>query len=378
MSQVPMPPAAQPSPAAPSPAAAPPLRLATRASALALAQSRAVGEELAARTGRVLEVVEVTTQGDVDPGSLTTIGGAGVFVAAVREAVAAGRADLAVHSLKDLPTAPDPRLRLAAIPVREDPSDALVARGVGTLAALPTGARVGTGSPRRRAQLAAARPDLQVVDLRGNVDTRIAHVDGDPSRGIHADLDAVVLAAAGLHRLGRTDRISGLLTHAEMLPAPGQGALAVEVRAGLAEEDPTAGPALLEALTGLDDPATRACVTAERALLAALEAGCSAPVGALAQLAPDGLTLRLQAVLATAHGLLRETADGPADQPEALGRGLATRLLAAEAAGAAGGSHDDATTSTTSTSTTSTSTRTTDPGRDGRPGLPTTGGSPTP
>ena len=130
------------------------------------------------------EVVEVTPQGDVDPGSLTTIGGTGVFVAAVREAVAAGQADLAVHSLKDLPTAPDPRLRLAAIPVREDPSDALVARGVGTLAGLPTGARVGTGSPRRRAQLAAARPDLQVVDLRGNVDTRIAHVDGDPSRGI--------------------------------------------------------------------------------------------------------------------------------------------------------------------------------------------------
>jgi hydroxymethylbilane synthase len=360
-----------PPPSAPAGTPAP-LRLATRRSALALAQSRAIGEQLAARTGRALEVVEVTTQGDVDPGPLAAIGGAGVFVTAVREALAAGRADIAVHSLKDLPTTPDPRLRLAAIPVREDPRDALVANGAAGLAELPSGARVGTGSPRRRAQLAAARPDLDVRDLRGNVDTRIARVDGDPTRGIDADLDAVVLAAAGLHRLGRAARISAVIAPEDMLPAPGQGALAVEVRADLPDADPADGPALLDALAAIDDRTTRAAVTAERALLAALEAGCSAPVGALAEPAADG-RLRLRGVLATEHGLLRAQAHGAIDQPEALGRQLAGELLMA-ASGSAGGPDVTRTTGTTRTSTSA------DPGSDGLPGPgPSTHrGSPTP
>jgi hydroxymethylbilane synthase len=377
--------AASPEPAAPAaPADAAPLRLATRGSALALAQSRAVGAQLAARTGRPLELVEVTTQGDVDPGSLAAIGGAGVFVAAVREALAAGRADVAVHSLKDLPTQPDLRLRLAAVPTREDPRDALVAAGTAGLAALPRGARVGTGSPRRRAQLAAARPDLDVRDLRGNVDTRIARVDGDAARGIAADLDAVVLAVAGLRRLDRAGRISAVLEPELMLPAPGQGALAIEVRSELATEDPTRGPALLDALAALDDPATRACVTAERSLLAALEAGCAAPVGALAEVQAGG-ALRLRGVLATEHGLLRAEATGPVDQPEALGRQLARELLAgnpgtaepararADATGTTGASRPASTTGTTRT------TPWTGPGSDGLPGPgPSThGGSPT-
>jgi hydroxymethylbilane synthase len=304
-------------------------------------------------------------------------------VAAVREAVAEGRADLAVHSLKDLPTAPDPRLSLAAIPSREDPSDALVTRERVPLADLPVGARIGTGSPRRRAQLAHARPDLQVIDLRGNVDTRIARVDGDPARGIRADLDAVVLAAAGLRRLGRVERICALLPHDQMLPAPGQGALAVEVRAGLADEDPAHGPALLDALAGLDDTTARACVTSERALLAALEAGCSAPVGALAELAADGTTLRLQGVLATDAGLLREELHGPADEPESLGRQLAARLLEGRqrrtgGPADAGEAPGTTTTGTTSTSSSSTTSSTTTPSRDRRPDAPTHGGSPTP
>ena len=237
------------------PAAPRPLRVATRRSALALAQSRAVGEQLATLTGRPLELVEVTTQGDVDRGPLAQIGGTGVFVAAVREAVAEGRADVAVHSLKDLPTAPDPRLELAAVPLREDPRDALVAGTAATLAELPTGARVGTGSPRRRAQLAAIRPDLELVDLRGNVDTRLGQVRG---RGVDAavaavagaaaapagtgrteprpDLDAVVLATAGLSRLDRADRISEHLDPDVMLPAPGHtkgNAVAVLEEGGL-------------------------------------------------------------------------------------------------------------------------------------------------
>ena len=195
-----------------APMAAPavgPLRLATRRSELAMAQSRSIGEQLAALTGRELELVEVTTQGDVDPAPLTQIGGTGVFVVAVRQAVVDGRADVAVHSLKDLPTTPDPRLVLAAIPPREDPRDVLVARDGATLAGLPVGARVGTGSPRRRSQIAALRPDLELVEIRGNVGTRIARVAGPAGGGSErgGDLDAVVLAAAGLIRLGRQERM---------------------------------------------------------------------------------------------------------------------------------------------------------------------------
>ena len=338
------------------PAAPRPLRVATRRSALALAQSRAVGEQLATLTGRPLELVEVTTQGDVDRGPLAQIGGTGVFVAAVREAVAEGRADVAVHSLKDLPTAPDPRLALAAVPLREDPRDALVAGTAATLAELPTGARVGTGSPRRRAQLAAIRPDLELVDLRGNVDTRLGRVRGggvDTAVAAVAgaaaapagtgrteprpDLDAVVLATAGLSRLDRADRISEHLDPDVMLPAPGQGALAIEARAELVHPARANGSrpdpletGLLDALRAIDDSDTRAAVTAERTVLATLQAGCSAPVGALAEVRRGASqpTLHLRAVLATADGtLVRRSASGPVDHAESLGRSLALDLL---------------------------------------------------
>ncbi len=305
------------------------LRVATRRSALAMAQSTMIGEWLSVLTGRPLELVEVTTQGDVDPAPLAQIGGTGVFVAAVRQAVLERRADVAVHSLKDLPTAPDERLHLAAIPRRVDPRDALITRDGVALADLPEGARVGTGSPRRRALLAAARPDLELVDIRGNVDTRLARVS--------ADLDAVVLAVAGLTRLGRGEQISEHLDPQQMLPAPGQGALAVEVHADLgpgAQSSDGADPPLSLALSTLDHADTRAAVVAERALLAALEAGCSAPVGALAEVREGELrTLHLSAVLAQADGrLVRGEASAPVPEAELLGHRLAQQLL--------GGTHD--------------------------------------
>jgi hydroxymethylbilane synthase len=319
------------------PADTAPLRLATRRSPLAMAQSRMVGEQLAALTGRRLELVEVTTRGDVDPAPLSQIGGTGVFVVAVRQALVDGRADVAVHSLKDLPTALDARLHLAAIPTREDPRDALVARAGATLDTLPVGARVGTGSPRRRAQIAVARPDLEIVDLRGNVDTRLARVSDDRAAG---GLDAVVLAAAGLSRLGRQDSITALIDPEQVMPAAGQGALAVEVRAQAVGTDGTgtprpgtdagAGQALTDALACIDDPHTRAAVVAERSLLAALEAGCSAPVGALAEV-EDGPepTVHLRAVVARPDGsLVRMSTTGPVDQAELVGRRLAGEMLA--------------------------------------------------
>ncbi|MGB7982556.1 MAG: hydroxymethylbilane synthase [Candidatus Nanopelagicales bacterium] len=320
------------------------LRVATRRSDLAMAQSRMIGEWLSVLTGRPLEIVEITTKGDVDPAPLSQIGGTGVFVAAVRQALLERRADIAVHSLKDLPTAPDERLYLAAVPRRVDPRDALVARDAAALADLPVGARVGTGSPRRRAQLAAARPDLELVDIRGNVDTRLARVT--------QDLDAVVLAVAGLTRLGRGEQISAHLEPESMLPAPGQGALAVEVHADL-RPDPATGqgadPPLTLALATLDHADTRAAVLAERSLLATLGAGCSAPVGALAEVGDpevdDDLnhaevsgavarggrvrSLRLRAVLARADGVLvHAESSAPLHEAEALGARLAHQLLA--------------------------------------------------
>jgi hydroxymethylbilane synthase len=315
-----------PSGAAGSPeAAVRALRVATRRSALAMAQSHAVGTQLAALTGRTLELVEVTTRGDIDPAPLAQIGGTGVFVTAVRRAVAEGHADAAVHSLKDLPTAADPRLLLAAVPRREDPRDVLVARDSVTLEELGAGARVGTGSPRRRAQLEARRPDLEVVAIRGNVDSRVAQVTAQPTAD-DPGLAAIVLAAAGLARLGRQDQVSEVLEPELMMPAPGQGALAVEVRADVADADPE----LAAALRDLDDPATRAAVTAERALLSALEVGCSAPVGALGEVLYDPEpTVRLRAVAHLDGRLVRVEASGPAARADQLGRALAARILAA-------------------------------------------------
>jgi hydroxymethylbilane synthase len=292
------------------------LRLGTRRSALATTQSSWVADRLRS-LGHEVELVEVSTQGDRDTRTpLAQLGGTGVFVSALREALADGRVDLAVHSLKDLPTAPDPRTTVAAIPVREDARDALVARDGLTLAELPAGSTVGTGSPRRHAQLAALGLGLEITGLRGNVDTRLAHVhDGR--------LDAVVLAAAGLRRLGRADEVTEWLDPLQVLPAPGQGALAVEIRAGDAVTAAAVAP--------LDDPDTRACVTAERVVLAELEAGCSAPVGALAEVVEgmDGAELSLRAVVAAPDGSadLRRSLTGAPEEASDLGRRLARLLL---------------------------------------------------
>lgn len=296
------------------------IRLATRRSHLALTQSRGVATRLSEVSGRKVEIVEVVSEGDVNPAPLTSIGGTGVFVAGVRAALLDGRADIAVHSLKDLPTASAEGIDLVAIPAREDPRDGLCASRGAHLVDLPAGARVGTGSPRRHAQLALARPDLEVVPIRGNVDTRLSRV-GD-------DLDAVVLAAAGLARVGRLSDVSELLPTDVMLPAPGQGALAVEMS--------VMAPASMRAdVAVLDDPATRACVTAERSMLAALEAGCSAPVGAIATLDEPGYwepEIFLTGGVFGVREAISMSITGSAADAEQLGRELAARLLAAGAA----------------------------------------------
>ncbi|WP_395639496.1 hydroxymethylbilane synthase [Pseudolysinimonas sp.] len=244
------------------------IRLGTRGSALALAQSQAIAEKLGA------EVVVIESEGDRSTESLATLGGTGIFATALRAALRDNEVDVVVHSFKDLPTAPEPGLAIAAVPARADARDALCARDDLTLDTLPPGARVGTGSPRRRAQLLARRPDLEVVDLRGNVDTRLARVGADdPDRA----LDAVVLAVAGLDRLGRLEAITQFLELAWWPTAPAQGALAIETRAGdtrLAAK--------------LDHGPSRLAAEAERGVLARLEAGCSAPVAASAFL-EDGM-----------------------------------------------------------------------------------------
>ena len=297
-----------------------PIRLGTRRSVLATTQAGMVADQLR-ELGHVVEMVEITTIGDTSTVSLSSIGGTGVFAAAIRHALLAGEIDIAVHSLKDLPVAPEPGLLIAAIPVREDPRDALVARDGLTLGELPVGSVVGTGSPRRVAQLAALGLGLQVTDIRGNVDTRISLVH-------NGSCDAVLLAHAGLSRLGRLDEVTESLDPLQMLPAPGQGALAIECRADR--------PDLIVALKPLDDPDTRACVSAERALLAALEAGCTAPVGALAEVVEGEhgaeLSLRAFAGSPDASFELRRSRVGPLGDPERLGRDLAAVLLADGAA----------------------------------------------
>lgn len=297
------------------------IRLASRRSRLALAQSGVVAQQLSELTGRPVRIVEVVSEGDRSHAPLTQIGGTGVFVAAVRAALRDGTADVAVHSLKDLPTAPALDITLAAIPRRADPRDVVCAAGA-TLAELPEGARVGTGSPRRVAQLALARPDLQMVDIRGNLDTRLRRV-GD-------DLAAVVVAAAGIARLGVQDAAQPEPLPVEtMLPAPGQGALAIEVAAG-------ADAGLMAALQQLDDPATRAAVTAEREMLAALEAGCSAPVGALALTDEPSYwepEVYLRGGIFTRESSVRMSVTGAASAAAELGRELASRLLAAGGTG---------------------------------------------
>ncbi|WP_228545855.1 hydroxymethylbilane synthase [Microcella flavibacter] len=248
------------------------IRLGTRGSALALAQSQRVADSIAARTGEEVELVTITTQGDVSTAPLASMGGAGVFVVAVREALLAKECDVVVHSLKDLPTAPHPDLVIGAVPKRADARDAGVVAGGVALKDLPAGSRVGTGSPRRQAQLRRRFPELEVVEMRGNVDTRLARVLGD-KEGVEHDLDAVILAAAGLERIGREGVVTEHLGIDGWPTAPGQGALAVETRADVSG-------ALKRALVGIDHASTRTAVEAERAVLRKLEAGCSAPLGA--------------------------------------------------------------------------------------------------
>jgi hydroxymethylbilane synthase len=295
-----------------SPAVSKPvLRLGTRKSPMAIAQSELVASLITERTGARVELVGLTSFGDVSQAQLTQIGGTGVFVSALRRCLLAGDIDLAVHSLKDLPTAPVPGIALAAVPVRGDPRDALVARDGAKLADLAAGALIGTGSPRRAAQLRLMRPDVRPVPVRGNAGTRLAKVTS-------GELDAVVLAYAGLDRIGHRDLVTEVFEPDEMVPAAGQGALAVEC--------PDTDPALAELLACVDDPESHAAAIAERAVLAGLQAGCHAPVGAYA--VADGM-LRLTAVVIGDDGTPPVSASAAAPHAEAasLGHEVARELL---------------------------------------------------
>ena len=292
------------------------VRLGTRGSALALAQSGMIADAITAGSGRPVDLTTVLTLGDVSAVAITSMGGTGVFVTALRDALLRGEVDVAVHSYKDLPTAAAPGLLIAAVPAREDARDVLVARDGLTLGELPVGARIGTGSPRRTAQLRALGLGLDVVPVRGNVDTRIRFVR-------EGALDGVVLARAGLARLGRVTESTEVLDPLQMLPAPAQGALAVECRA---DDD-----ALVALLAGLDDVDARTTVAAERSLLATLEGGCSAPVGAMAEIAEgdDGTEVFLRGLVAALDGsdTVRRSATGPTSDASGVGRRLAAELL---------------------------------------------------
>lgn len=294
-----------------------PLRLGTRASLLATTQSQTVAELVRTQLSREVELVEVTTEGDVNRAPLAQLGGTGVFVTALRDALLNGEIDFAVHSLKDLPTTSQDGISLAAVPAREDPRDVVVARDGLTLGELPVGSTVGTGSPRRAAQLHALGLGLEIADIRGNVDTRIGKIGS-------GEYDAVVLARAGLARIGRLDEATEVLDPLQMLPAPGQGALAVECRSDDAD--------LLADLARLDDPHTRASVEAERAVLATLEGGCSAPIGALAEVVEgeNGEELWVRAVVLSHDGGLsvRRSASGDIADAVGVGTRLANEMLA--------------------------------------------------
>lgn len=301
------------------------LRIGTRGSELATTQAGHVRDALIA-AGYPAELTIIRTEGDVNMAPVERIG-VGVFTHALRDALENDRCDVAVHSYKDLPTAPDPRFAPISSPEREYPFDVLVSAGDTAFADLADGARVGTSAPRRRAQLAALRPDIDLVPLRGNIETRMGFVTS-------GDLDAVVLAGAGLSRTGRLDRASQKFTPEEMLPAPAQGALAIEARA----DDAYAA----DAVAALDHAESTLAVTAERRVLAVLEAGCTAPVGAFAEL--RGGELHLEAVVASVAGtkVLRDSgsavidggpdADGALGAARELGERVANALLAAGAA----------------------------------------------
>lgn len=294
----------------------PAVRLGTRPSKLARAQAGLVADAVHTRSGREVVLVEISTPGDASSAPITELSTVGVFVTSLRSALLRGQIDVAVHSYKDLPTAPHPGLTIAAVPTREDARDVLVASGGRNLLELAPGSRVGTGSPRRRAQLNALHRGLDVVGIRGNVDTRLAAVASGA-------IDAVVVARAGLARLGRLAEVTETLDPTQFLPAPAQGALAVECRAEDAE--------VIKLLGELDEAGSRARVSAERWLLATLEAGCTAPVGALCELAEgeDGPELFLRASVTALDGsaAVRSSAARSPDQAAELGRLLAAELL---------------------------------------------------
>ena len=290
------------------------LRIATRKSALALWQAEHVAARLrAVHPGLAVELLPMTTRGDeIADRPLATIGGKGLFLKELEVAMLEGRADLAVHSLKDVPAELEPGFVLPAMLPRADAADAFVSNHHATLNSLPLGARVGTSSLRRQAQLRAARPDLQLLDLRGNVNTRLAKLDA-------GDYEAIVLACAGLERLGLAARIRQRLAAPDWLPAPGQAAIAIEARAD--------HPAVLALLAALDDADTRVTVSAERAMNHALGGSCTVPVAAWCVLGERGLHLRGLVGDATSGHLVRAEAGGPVDQPDALGRSVADALL---------------------------------------------------
>ncbi len=295
------------------------IRIGTRGSLLATTQAGTVRNALIDR-GHPAELVIIATEGDQSSAPIAEIG-VGVFTAALREAIADGRVDVAVHSYKDLPTAADPRFVIAAIPPRADARDALVARDGLVLGELPAGSVLGTSSVRRAAQLRALGLGLEIRPLRGNLDTRLNRVSS-------GDLDAVVVARAGLARIGRLDVVTETLEPVQMLPAPAQGALAIECRAGDRE--------LAVLLAELDHADTRTAITAERVLLAELEAGCSAPVGAIAEVVEsidedgnvfDELSLRGCVAALDGSDVIRASGIGEPDRASELGLSVAAELF---------------------------------------------------
>ena len=287
------------------------IRIATRGSQLARWQANWVADALG-KLGAAVELIEITTSGDVQQsGPIAAVGQQGVFTREVQTAVLTGSADIAVHSLKDLPTEPVAGLVLGAVPKREQVADALITHRASSLALLPPNARIGTGSLRRQAQVKHLRPDLEVVGIRGNVDTRLRKLD-------EGDYDAIILAAAGLRRLGWHERITELLEPPRMLPAVGQGALAIECRA-----DDASAQTLLKQL---DDGATHHATRAERAMLAQLHGGCSVPVGGWGRVEGDQLVLDGLVANLAGNQVLQATADGPLADATQIGQRVADQL----------------------------------------------------
>ncbi|QDS91660.1 Porphobilinogen deaminase [Roseimaritima multifibrata] len=288
-----------------------PIRLATRRSPLALWQANWVADQLL-QQGHRTELVLLTSRGDTDQAPIDGTRGVGFFTKRIQQALVEGEADVAVHSLKDLPTDPDERFALAAIPPRAAVGDCLISGSDHTLADLPNGSVIGTGSRRRAAQLLHMRSDLQVRPIRGNVQSRLEKLAS-------GEFDAIILAEAGLSRLEMTQHVTERLTLEQMLPAPGQGALGIETRAD--------NPIVTSVLASLDDRETRACVTAERTLLSHLSGGCLAPIAALATVAGDQLTLRALVLSTDGKTRLEHSAIGAIDQPNELAVEVGNQLL---------------------------------------------------